>query len=42
MPVRLIVTNHGDRPISLRDARILFQTAAGEGFRRPNRKMWSG
>ena len=30
MPVRLIVTNHGDRPISLRDARILFQTAAGD------------
>ncbi len=29
MPVRLIVTNLGDRPISLRDARILFQTAAG-------------
>ena len=24
MPVRLIVTNNGDRPISLRDARILF------------------
>ena len=30
MPVRLIVTNNGDKPISLRDARILFQTAAGE------------
>lgn len=30
MPVRLIVTNLGDRPISLRDARILFQTQAGE------------
>lgn len=30
MPVRLIVTNMGDRPISLRDARILFQTAAGD------------
>ncbi len=30
MPVRLIVTNNGDRPISLRDARILFMTAAGE------------
>jgi hypothetical protein len=30
MPVRLIVTNNGSRPISLRDARILFQTAAGE------------
>ena len=30
MPVRLIVTNNGDKPISLRDARILFQTRAGE------------
>jgi hypothetical protein len=30
MPVRLIVTNNGNRPISLRDARILFYTAAGE------------
>ena len=30
MPVRLIVTNNGDKPISLRDARILFQTAAGD------------
>jgi hypothetical protein len=30
MPVRLIVTNQGDRPISLRDARILFETASGE------------
>jgi hypothetical protein len=30
MPVRLIVTNNGDRPVSLRDARILFITAAGE------------
>jgi len=30
MPVRLIVTNNSDRPISLRDARILFQTAAGD------------
>jgi len=30
MPVRLIVTNNGEKPISLRDARILFQTAAGE------------
>ena len=29
MPIRLIVTNNGDRPISLRDARILFQTAGG-------------
>ena len=27
MPVRLIVTNLGDKPISLRDARILFETA---------------
>jgi hypothetical protein len=30
MPVRLIVTNNGDRPISLRDARILFLTAEGD------------
>ena len=30
MPVRLIVTNNGSRPISLRDARILFQTAGGD------------
>jgi hypothetical protein len=30
MPVRLIVTNNSDRPISLREARILFQTAAGD------------
>src|SRR5580698_7655405 len=30
MPVRLIITNNGDRPISLRDARILFQTAGGD------------
>src|SRR5579872_2861489 len=30
MPVRLIVTNNGDRPISLRDARIMFQTPAGD------------
>jgi hypothetical protein len=30
MPVRLIVTNTGSRPISLRDARILFLTAAGD------------
>ena len=30
MPVRLIVTNNGNRPISLRDARILFMTAAGD------------
>ena len=30
MPVRLIVTNDGDHPLSLRDARILFMTAANE------------
>lgn len=30
MPIRLIVTNNGDRPINLRDARILFQTAEGD------------
>jgi hypothetical protein len=30
MPVRLIVTNNGDRPISLRDARILFVTSTGD------------
>jgi hypothetical protein len=30
MPVRLIITNNGNRPISLRDARILFMTAAGD------------
>jgi hypothetical protein len=30
MPVRLIITNNGDRPISIRDARILFQTKAGD------------
>jgi len=30
MPVRLIVTNLGERPISLGDARILFETAAGD------------
>jgi hypothetical protein len=30
MPVRLIVTNNSDRPISLRDARILFQTRGGD------------
>ena len=29
MPVRLIVTNLGSRPISLRDARILFETESG-------------
>ena len=30
MPIRIIITNTGDKPISLRDARILFLTAAGE------------
>lgn len=30
MPVRLIVTNNGDRPISLKDARILFYTPGGD------------
>jgi len=30
MPVRLIVTNLGDKPISLHDARILFETASGD------------
>jgi hypothetical protein len=30
IPVRLIVTNLGDRPISLRDARILFETVTGD------------
>jgi len=30
MPVRLIVSNNGNRPISLRDARILFMTASGD------------
>jgi hypothetical protein len=30
MPVRLVVTNNSDHPISLRDARILFQTAGGD------------
>jgi hypothetical protein len=30
MPVRLIVSNNGDKPISLRDARILFQTKSGD------------
>jgi hypothetical protein len=30
MPVRLIVTNNSDRPISLREARIHFLTAAGD------------
>ena len=30
MPIRLIVTNNGDRPINLSEARILFYTAEGE------------
>jgi hypothetical protein len=30
MPIRLIVTNSGDHPISLRDARILFITPSGD------------
>jgi hypothetical protein len=30
MPVRLIITNNGDKPISLRDARILFYTSGGD------------
>lgn len=30
LPVRLIVTNNGDRPISLRDARIIYVTAHGD------------
>lgn len=30
MPVRLIVTNNGDKPVSLRDARILFITKLGD------------
>lgn len=30
MPIRIIVTNNGDRPISLRDARIYFISAAGD------------
>jgi len=30
MPVLLTITNMGDRPISLNDARILFETAAGQ------------
>lgn len=30
MPIRLIVTNNGDRPISLKDARILFYTSGGD------------
>jgi hypothetical protein len=30
MPIRLIITNNSDKPISLKEARILFVTAAGE------------
>lgn len=30
LPVRLIVTNLGEKPISLSEARILFETASGE------------
>lgn len=30
LPVRLIVTNNGDKPISLRDARILFIPSTGD------------
>jgi hypothetical protein len=30
MPIRLIVTNNSDKPISLRDARILFVTSLGD------------
>ncbi len=32
LPIRLIVTNNGNRPISLLEARILFLTAAGDKF----------
>jgi len=30
MPIWLVITNNGDKPISLREARILFQTADGD------------
>lgn len=30
MPIRLIITNNGDHPISLKDARILFYTSGGD------------
>jgi hypothetical protein len=30
MPIRVIITNYGDRPIRLLDARITFLTAAGD------------
>lgn len=39
MPIRIIVTNNGDKPISLIDARINFITAAGDKIRPRNRKM---
>ncbi len=42
MPVRLIVTNSGARPISLRDARILFITAGGDKIQAAEPKMWNG
>ena len=42
MPVRLVVTNSGSRPISLRDARILFRPQRVSASRHPSRRMWSG
>jgi hypothetical protein len=33
MPIRVIITNYGDRPIRLLDARITFLTAAGDAIR---------
>ena len=33
LPVRLIVSNLGDRPVSLREARILLETAGGDRLR---------
>jgi len=30
MPIRIIVTNNGDQPVSLRDARIFFISASGD------------
>lgn len=30
LPIRIIVTNNGDHPVSLRDARIFFVSAAGD------------
>ncbi len=32
MPIRVIITNYGDRPIRLLEARILFITAAGDSI----------